>query len=368
MTADTVGGVWTYAMDLSRGLSEHGISVLLATMGESLSSEQAGEARSIPNLQVFESEYRLEWMQDPWDDVGKAGEWLLGIERRIRPDIIHLNNYAHGGLPWNAPQLIVGHSCVLSWWRAVFGSDCDDDWETYRDAVARGLRAARCLVAPSRAMLQALEVGYGRVRHGHVIYNGRTSSFFEPGIKEPFILSAGRLWDKAKNIRLLESVAGSLPWPVRIAGQSHEPGTEEETGFRNIEYLGRLPPAELAKVYGRAAIYALPAKYEPFGLSVLEAALSGCVLVLGDIGSLREIWGSAAVYVNPEDGNTLSGTLRELIADPGLRERLAKRAQLRAREYSVRKMTEEYMQVYRSLKSQDDCATGILPMTAERGC
>ncbi len=32
----------------------------------------------------------------------------------------------------------------------------------------------------------------------------------------------------------------------------------------------------------------LPARYEPFGLSVLEAALSGCALVLGDIPSLRE--------------------------------------------------------------------------------
>ena len=38
--------------------------------------------------------------------------------------------------------------------------------------------------------------------------------------------------------------------------------------------------------FARAGIYALPAVYEPFGLSVLEAALSGCALVLGDIPSL----------------------------------------------------------------------------------
>jgi glycogen(starch) synthase len=45
----------------------------------------------------------------------------------------------------------------------------------------------------------------------------------------------------------------------------------------------------------------LPARYEPFGLSVLEAALSGCALVLGDIASLREVWGGAACYVRPGD-------------------------------------------------------------------
>ena len=33
MTADTVGGVWTYALDLSAGLGRSGIEVVLATMG-----------------------------------------------------------------------------------------------------------------------------------------------------------------------------------------------------------------------------------------------------------------------------------------------------------------------------------------------
>ena len=63
--------------------------------------------------------------------------------------------------------------------------------------------------------------------------------------------------------------------------------------------LGRLSAGELADWYARAAIYALPARYEPFGLSALEAALSGCALVLGDIPSLREIWGDAALFVPP---------------------------------------------------------------------
>ena len=51
----------------------------------------------------------------------------------------------------------------------------------------------------------------------------------------------------------------------------------------------------------RAAIYALPARYEPFGLTALEAGLSGCALVLGDIPSLREVWGETACFVPPDD-------------------------------------------------------------------
>jgi hypothetical protein len=33
MTADTVGGVWTYALELAAGLGEHGVEVAIATMG-----------------------------------------------------------------------------------------------------------------------------------------------------------------------------------------------------------------------------------------------------------------------------------------------------------------------------------------------
>lgn len=72
----------------------------------------------------------------------------------------------------------------------------------------------------------------------------------------------------------------------------------------------------LAAWYSVASIYALPARYEPFGLTALEAALSGCALALGGIPSLRETWGSAARYVSPDKPAQLRDTLNGLIANP----------------------------------------------------
>jgi len=69
MTADTVGGVWTYALELVRGLGESGVEVALATMGSPLTSQQRLAAESIATLEVFESNFKLEWMENPWDDV-----------------------------------------------------------------------------------------------------------------------------------------------------------------------------------------------------------------------------------------------------------------------------------------------------------
>src|SRR5438477_12810194 len=118
MTADTIGGVWTYALELTRALAASDVRVTLATMGAALTRDQRCEARRLATLDVVESTYRLEWMPEPWGDVAAAGEWLLRLEADVAPDVVHLNGYAHGGLPWRAPRVVVGHSCVCSWWHA----------------------------------------------------------------------------------------------------------------------------------------------------------------------------------------------------------------------------------------------------------
>ena len=353
MTADTVGGVWTYALQLAAALRPRGVSVALATMGAPLSADQWAAADRA-GADIYESGYKLEWMRDPWEDVRAAGRWLLDVERRVRPDVVHLNGYAHAALCWSAPTLVVGHSCVLSWWRAVKGEGAPPEWERYRREVARGLHAADLVAAPTAAMLGALGGHYGQLDQTMVVHNGRDAAAFPPGRKEPLVLSAGRLWDEAKNAAALESVAPRLDWPVYLAGQGDPPEEGERPARRHagVRCLGMLPPDRLAQWMGRASIYALPARYEPFGLSALEAALAGCALVLGDIPTLREVWGDAAVFVDPNDPAILEVALNELIHDDNERQRLAARARRRALELTSNRMAEGYLRAYREMMNE----------------
>ena len=345
MTADTVGGVWTYALELARGLGERGVEVALAAMGGPLSELHREKADRIPRLKVFESTFKLEWMEDPWRDVERAGDWLLGLERRICPDLIHLNGYAHGALPWSAPKVMVGHSCVLSWWEAVKNETAPETWDRYKDEVTAGLAAADLVIAPTAAMLSALEEHYGPFEKTRVIPNGRDPKLFAPRAKEPMVFSAGRLWDEAKSLDALEKAAPALPWPVFVAGDSHHPDGGEIRPH-STRLLGRLSQRALAAWLGRASIYCLPARYEPFGLSVLEAALAGCVLVLGDIPSLRETWKNRAVFVPPNDPEALERALLRLIEDPDRRTTLAAGARARALELTPERMVEGYLEAY----------------------
>ncbi|SRR5690554_4364224 len=345
MSADTVGGVWSYALELARGLTEAGDEVLIAAMGGRMNAAQRAAAEAVPGLRVEDSDFALEWMQDPWLDLDRAALWLRKLERSFRPDIVHLNHYAHGNLPWRAPVVVVAHSCVYSWHRGVKRAAPAPEWQRYRRVVRAGLAAADRVVAPTRAMLADAEHFYGPFRSRCVIANGRREQDYPIGIKRERVLSAGRLWDEAKNVRALTGIAQRLPWEVAVAGETAHPDGGETT-VAGVTYLGRLDAEAMRSAYAEASIYALPARYEPFGLSVLEAALAGCALVLGDIPSLRELWDGCARFVPPEDGAALEHALGALMESPQERLNLAARARHRAREYSAERMTENYRELY----------------------
>jgi glycosyltransferase involved in cell wall biosynthesis len=351
LTTNNIGEIWTYALELAKALGEETISVAMATMGWPLTPEQHWEAEGIDNLEVFESHYKPEWMENPWEDVDRAGEWLLRLRDELNPDIIHLNSYAYGDLDWNLPVLITGHSDALSRWQAIHKESPPSSFDHYRAKVRQGLLSAQELVTPTRALLELLEDHYGPLDKGKVIPNGRDPALFRPRRKEPFILARGRLWDQAKNIGVLEKVASKISWPICIVGE-HQPPGAVRARRPTLELLGKLSSAQWADSLGRASIYVLPARYEPFGLSALEAGLAGCALVLGDLPSLREVWGDAALFVPPDDAEALNSTFNRLIEDEEICHLYADRAYLRALEYTPEQMATAYIDLYRNLLRQ----------------
>jgi glycogen(starch) synthase len=340
MTADTVGGVWTYVIELTRAMPD--VTFILATMGRRATEWQREEVP--PNVTLVESDFKLEWMDDAWDDVIRSGAWLLDLESDHEPDVIHLNGFAHGALPFREPKLVVAHSCVMSWWTAVNGETAPPEWQGYRDHVARGLQHADLVAAPSAWMLGALHDHYRFGTRTRLIYNGRSFTPRSGYGHRASVFAAGRMWDEAKNLRAVVEAAPQIAWPVRIAGDG---GASTE----NVTHLGKLDVEGIARAYGESAIYLFPALYEPFGLSILEAALSGCALVIGDIPSLREIWRDAAVFVPPRDAEQIARAVNEVIGNDDFRRELGQRAQTRAQEFTVEKMANGYRDAYAQITS-----------------
>jgi glycogen(starch) synthase len=358
ISTDTVGGVLTYTAELAAALEAAGDEVVVATMGPRL---RPAQREALPS-RLHESDFRLEWMEDPWEDVAAAGEWLLRLEEEEHPDVVHLCSYAHAALPFRAPTVLVAHSDVLSWWRAVHGTEAPANWNRYREEMSAGLGAADAIVAPTAAMLHELERDHPRnPERTQVIPNGSPTppapratpselhQLFHPADRKvdavrqggPFVLGSGRFWDAAKNLGALDAAAEGLPWPVVVAGDLGD-GPEP----RHARATGVLDAAALAGLRRQAPVYAAPAVYEPFGLGILEAALDGCALVLGDIPSLRELWEDAAIFVDPRDPDALREVLACLIDAPQVRDDLAAGARQRAGDYSIERTASAYRRLY----------------------
>jgi glycogen synthase len=357
ITSDTVGGVWTYTQELVTGLAARGHRITLVSFGKLPSTDQAAWLRSLANVDYRPTEYCLEWMEVAEHDIDESRRYLKFLVREVQPDVLHFNQYCYGNVDVDIPRIVVAHSDVISWWVAVHGCEPDNTpWiERYREHVTNGLRAADLVVAPSQWMLDAVTRHYLAPNHGAVIYNGRSQELFDPDhVKEDSVLSVGRIWDEGKHVSLLLQVHQSVS--TRIVGWTQEPGREKKalpTCPPNVQLLGPKSQEELRRLYAESAIYIASSRYEPFGLSPLEAALSRCALVMNDIPVFHELWGDAVAYFRKDDPADLSRALGELTQNPVLRNRLANRAFLRAcQKFTASRMVAEYESAYQHVASR----------------
>lgn len=355
MTADAVGGVWTYALELAQGLAAQGVHTTLAVLGPPPSAGQRDAAAAVPGLLLQETRLPLDWLADRPDAVEAAGASIATMARLGGVDLVHLNSPAlAAGASFPVPVVGACHSCVATWWQAVRGGGLPADFRWRTALLARGYAAVDALIAPTLAFAEATAVAYRLRSRPAVVHNGRgLPAEGEAGAlpqADPggFALTAGRLWDEGKNLAALDRAAARVALPVLAAGPTHGPnGTA--VALPHLQLLGNLGPAELRRWLARGPVFVSTARYEPFGLAVLEAAQAGCALVLSDIPSFRELWDGAAVFVSAEDDVAIAAAIDAVATEPGWRMKLGAAARERARRYTAERMTAGVLDIYRRL-------------------
>jgi glycosyltransferase involved in cell wall biosynthesis len=110
--------------------------------------------------------------------------------------------------------------------------------------------------------------------------------------------------------------------------------------------LGRVP--DVAAWLGRATVYVHPARWEGFGLAVLEAMISGLPVVATNVSSLPELVadGDTGVLVPPDDPGALARGVARALAEPQLGEAGRQRART---EFSVARMADRTVALYDAL-------------------
>lgn len=175
-------------------------------------------------------------------------------------------------------------------------------------------------------------------------------------LPERFVLFVGSLEPRKNLQRLIEAYA-LIPECVRrdtplvIAGFS---GWNNEELFsilnhikKTVLFLGHLPDEDLAGLYNLATVFVYPSLYEGFGLPPLEAMACGVPVVTSDIPVLRETCGDAALFIRPEDTDSIAAGILSLLSDENGRRILSRLGIEHAARYSWNSTAETYRSLFR---------------------
>jgi glycosyltransferase involved in cell wall biosynthesis len=163
-----------------------------------------------------------------------------------------------------------------------------------------------------------------------VIPNGITPRFASGTTRvnrEPLVLFVGSIFNRRHLPDLIASFARAttdLPqarlaivgdnrsWPLQdLAAVAAAHGVTGRT-----EIVSFVSDAALADFYARASVFAFLSEYEGFGLTPLEALAAGVPPVVLDTAVAREVYGEAAIYVQPGDLKGTAAALRRCLVDP----------------------------------------------------
>jgi glycosyltransferase involved in cell wall biosynthesis len=349
LTADSVGGVWQYSIDLARGLSKLRVETVLAVLGPSPSKAQLKMAAALPGLTLVDTGLPLDWLARNRTAVRATGRAIAKLAEGYAVDIVQLNAPALAAeVDFPMPVVAVNHSCISTWWAAVKDVPIDAGHRWRADLTTKGLARADFVVTPSAAFSEATQRANGLASLPGTVHNGRTPLDLPQVAPHDFAFTAGRLWDKGKNLATLDRAAAELPVPLYMAGPQHGP-SGDSIELEHARGLGSLGEKELARWLAAKPVFVSAAVYEPFGLAVLEAAAAGCPLVLSDIPTFRELWDGVATFVHPMDHMAFASKIDAIVGDDYLRSAMGRAAKERASRYTPAAMPSEMLGIYRRL-------------------
>ena len=346
LVTDAVGGVWVYSLELAKSLRAHGVETILAVTGPPPSERQRQEAG---DFRLLDTGLPLDWMPTSPSELRRAGDAIARLARMEGAALVQTCSAALlADSEFDQPCIAVQHSCIATWWAAVRGTPLPREFAWRRDLVEAGLNRASVVVTPTAAFGAETARAYALERPVLCIHNGRDPVAPAAVPQADFVFTASRLWDEGKNVGALDRAARLIQAPFQAAGPLQGPNGAAAS-FEHLQLVGNLSSRRMAALLAARPVYATAALYEPFGLSVLEAAFAGCALLLSDIPTHRELWRDAALFVPADDEHGFAEAANRLIAERGEREALGRAARQRAQLYTPAAMAERMAGLYRNV-------------------
>jgi glycosyltransferase involved in cell wall biosynthesis len=300
------------------------------------------------------------WVSPDRGSPGHLARWALANavawhhRRRVLFSLSQIEAAA-----WPGPSVVTVHDVIP----LLFPEHHPRQYHYYRHFLPAALRRAAAIVTPSAATRDQLARRFGLPGEKiHVIPHGptvpRCPAWRRRATGRPFILCLARP-NPTKNVAALLSAFALIQDQVRedlvIAGAGV--GQDQVllrrangmVGTGRVAFQSDLSEREKIRLLDEATALVCTSLDEGFGLPPLEAMSRGCPVVASRAGSLPEVCGSAAAFVDPRDVSDIASTLRRLLGDPAWRRRLARRGLDRARDFSWRLSAQRHVHVLKEV-------------------
>ena len=171
-----------------------------------------------------------------------------------------------------------------------------------------------------------------------------------------YLLFVGALHPRKNVKRLIEAYSKlvhadtSFPYELVIVGEALWKRADNDLQMddatkKHIHFTGHLSLEELARVMGSASIFTFVPYFEGFGIPLVESMRCGTPILSGNLTSLPEVAGDAALYCDPMDVDNIAQQLQKLCSDESLRKQLAQRGLERSTQFSWDRSAENVWEV-----------------------
>lgn len=293
--------------------------------------------------------------------VAAASFRTLNLVRQFKPDV----TLAFFGLPSGAVAWLLKKIYGIPYVVSLRGGDVPGfrpyDFKLYHKIAAPFLRviwhSASTVVANSKG-LHDLATAFDSTIEIPIIPNGVDLEKFSLPNRDwsaPRLLSVGRIvYQKGLDLAMRAlSDLKDLPWTWTIAGDGSQmvvlQAMAVEQGLsERIHFLGWQKAEQLKEQYCAADLFLFPSRHEGMPNAVLEAMASGLPVVATRIAGNEELVvnGETGALVPTEDVDSLRESLRPLLVDAKMRERMGRASRQRVEQsFSWDRVAEQYQKI-----------------------
>jgi alpha-1,3-rhamnosyl/mannosyltransferase len=286
---------------------------------------------------------------------------------RERPDLVHIPHYVIPIL-MPRPVVVTVHDVIQLFYPPRKHTQLATVY--LRFMVRAALRRSRRVITVSRTSRRDLVNLFGASpRKVDVVPNGVDETLsVRPsdeelaevrehyGLKPPLLLVVSN--DKPhKNLDVVlrsfelacreRSIPGQLVLVGGVGPDHRLMSRAEHLGLGSrVRSVGRVPQAHLQALYHLSAVLLHIARYEGFGLPILEAMRVGLPVVTSNIGAMRELGEGSARLVNPLDVAEVATALERVLVDDPLRRRMIEAGYRKAETLTWEKTVEGTLESY----------------------